>query len=321
MLYFKSKTAEQLAALHNEAFKESSKSTKTTFLQSLKRVERIYGKKFLDMGLDFVDKPQEFLIELDNSKYSENTKLTTLTCILKLLKLIDAPLVVYNQWLTILKEKTEERQKSDDENLQKRLKVLMDFKTIKLHVYDRANHFIKGDVTLQDFKNFLILALFTIQIPVRISNYVSMKVVDDDVFVDDTGNFLVVNDNTYKFVFNKYRTSHILGKKELFVTEKTLQYLIDRWLSEFNKDSPNFLIINEKNKRPMNGKQIEQSIKDASSNIFTYPLTIDNIRASYMKRIVDLDPNFQDKLDICNILGYSTSSILDKHSSDEVKEV
>ena len=315
MLYFKGKTAEQLATLHNEAFKSSSKSTKTTFLQSLKRIEKIYGKPFIELRLAFIDDPESFCEEMDSSKYSENTKLTTLTSILKLLKLIDCPLPIYNKWLETLKNKTDERQKNDDSNLKKRLKVLMEFKTIKTLVYSEVEKYLKNDYELNDFKDFLILALFTIQIPVRVSNYVSMKVIDDMEFIDEVGNFLLINDYDYKFIFNRYRTSHILGRKDLNVTDKNLQSLIDRWLGEYNKDSNNFLIISDKNRRPMNGKQIEQSIKNASEKIFEFPLSVDNIRASYMKRIVDLDPDFQDKLDICNILGYSTTSVLDKHDS------
>jgi len=318
MLYFKGKTAEQLASLHDEAFKSASKSTKTTFLQSLKRIEKIYNKPFIEIQLCFIDDPDVFCDKMDTSKYSENTKLTTLTSILKLLKLIDCPLPIYNKWLETLKIKTDERQKNDDSNLQKRLTVLMDFKTIKSLVYAEVEKYLKYDYGLDDFKDFLILALFTIQIPVRVSNYVSMKVIDDNEFIDDVGNFVLINDNDYKFIFNRYRTSHILGRKELNVADKNLQSLIDRWLGEYNKDSNNFLIISDKNRRPMNGKQIEKSIKTASEKIFKVPLSVDNIRASYMKRIVELDPDFQDKLDICNILGYSTTQVLDKHEGKEI---
>lgn len=318
MIYFKGKTAEQLAELHNQAFAGCSKSTKTTFYQSLKRVEKIYDKPFIELRLSFIDDPSSFCDEMDNSKYSENTKLTTLTSILKLLKIIDCPLPLYNKWLETLKEKTDERQKNDDTNLQKRLTVLMDFKTIKTLVYAEVEKYIKGDYDLNDYKDFLILALFTIQIPVRVSNYVSMKVIDDEEYVDNMGNFILINDNDYKFIFNRYRTSHILGRKELNVTDSNLQSLIDRWLGEYNKDSNNFLIISDKNRRPMNGKQIEKSIRLASEKIFKVPLTIDNIRASYMKRIVELDPDFQDKLDICAILGYSSTTVLDKHEAKEI---
>ena len=313
MDYFKVKKVDDFSALHDYAFPNTSNATKTTFYQSMRRIERLYGKELPEIKLDFLEDPDHFVAILEKSKYSENTKLTTLTNILKLCKIIDVPLIQYNNWLAILKEKTEQRQKNEEEVLKKKLKVLTDFKDIKMMVYDKANDYINNEVSLDDYKDFLILALFTIQIPVRVSNYVNMKVVDDDIYTNDKDNFLVVNDDSYKFIFNRYRTSHILGRKVLLVKEKTLQYLIDKWLTDYNKDSANFLIVNSKNRRPMNGRQIEQSIKKITEKVFKSPLSIDNIRASYMKRIADLDPDFQDKLDIANILGYANPEIINKH--------
>lgn len=315
MDYFKNKTVDDLSLLHDMAFSSTSKATKTTFFQSLRRIEKIYNQPMGQIQLSFVNNPQEFLKLIDDSKYSKNTALTTITNILKLLKMIDAPLMIYNKWLTILKEKTEERSKKDNSILKEKLKVLMDWKDIRDSVNTNLTKYIDDDdIPIELFKNFMILALFTIQIPVRISNYVNMKVVEDDSYVDQRSNFLVINDNSYKFVFNKYRTSHIIGKKVLFIQNTSLQYLIDKWLSKYNKESNNLLVVSEKNKRPMNGKQIARSLQDATEDIFGSPLTVDNLRASYMKHIAELDPDFQDKLDIANILGYSTTDVLDKHN-------
>ena len=314
MDYFKTKTVEDLSTLHDMAFSSTSKATKTTFYQSLKRIEKLYNKPMGQIQLSFVNNPDEFLKIMDASKYSKNTALTTITNILKLLKMIDAPLMIYNKWLTILKVKTEERTKKDNLVLKEKLKVLMDWKDIKHMINSNISKYIDNTkIPIDIFKNFLILALFTIQIPVRISNYVNMKVVEDDTYVDEKSNFLVINDDEYKFVFNNYRTSHIIGKKILFIQEPSLQYLIDKWLSHYNKESNNLLVVSETNKRPMNAKQIAFALEESTDDIFGSPLTVDNLRASYMKHIADLDPNFQDKLDIANILGYSTTEVLDKH--------
>jgi hypothetical protein len=318
MDYFKTKTVDDLSKLHDMAFSNSSKATKVTFLQSIKRIEKLYNKPLQSLQLSFIDKPEDFLEIISNSKYSKNTTLTTITNILKLLKMIDAPLITYNKWLKILKEKTEERTKNDDDILKKKLKVLMNWRDIKDMVLTNITKYIDDDsntnIDMDTFQNFLILALFTIQIPVRISNYVNMKVVEDDSYIDEKSNFLVINDNGYRFIFNKYRTSHIVGKKILFINETELQFLIDKWLSKYNRASNNFLIVSEKNKRPMNGKQIASALEESTEEIFGSPLNVDNLRASYMKHIAELDPDFQDKLDIANILGYSTTDVLDKHS-------
>ena len=317
MDYFRTKSVSELSKLHDMAFAQTSKATKTTFLQSMKRIEKIYDKPLNVIKLSFLDKPEEFIEKIEDSKYSKNTQLTTITNILKLLKIIDAPLITYNKWLTILKDKTEERSMNDKVVLKKKLKVIMDWMDIKSMVYKEATKYIDSEgMDMELYRDFMILALFTIQIPARISNYVGMRVVDTDDFINDKTNFLVINDD-YKFIFNKYRTSHIIGQKILFITEKTMQYLIDKWLVEYNKDSNNFLIISNKNKRSMNGKQIEKSVENASTAIFGSPLTVDNLRASYMKRIADLDPDFQDKLDIAQILGYSSADVINNHKTDE----
>lgn len=315
MEYFKVKTALELSKLHDIAFSATSKATKTTFYQSMKRLERIYEVPMNEIRLRFIDEKDDFLKRLDDSKYSENTKLTTLTNILKLLKIIDAPLLTYNSWLETLKTKTEARTKKDKEVLKSKLKVLMNFNDIREQVNQKADKYITESPDLEEFEQFLILALFTLQIPVRVSNFVGLKVVDDETFTNDKDNFLLVDGEQYKFIFNKYRTSHILGKKEIFVHNTILQYLIDKWLSEYNTDSNNFLIISEKNKRPMNGNQIQDALEMATIDLFGSKLSIDNIRSAYMKMIIELDPDFNQKLDIANILGYSSTEMIEDHSA------
>jgi len=314
MEYFKSKTADDFSKLHDLSFSNTSKATKTTFFQSMRRIERIYKMPLIDIKLSFLNEADDFLTLLDASKYSENTKLTTLTNILKLIKLIDGNLIMYNKWLTILKTKSEKRAKNDEINLKNKLKVISDYDDIKKLVLSHTEAFLEKEHTLDEYRDFMILCLFTLQIPVRTTNYVNMKIIDDEVYANEDNNYLLINDYEYKFIFNKYRTSHLIGKKTIIILDDTLKFILDKWINTYNKNSNNFLIFSSKNRRHMNGKNIENSIANSSNNVFGFSLSIDNIRASYMKKIADLDPNFQDKLDIANILGYSNPSIIDKHT-------
>jgi len=108
----------------------------------------------------------------------------------------------------------------------------------------------------------------------------------------------------------------MLGKKTMLIKNETLQYLIDKWLSKYNKVSTNLFIVSQENKRSMNGRQIKQIIENSTKDIFGSALNVDNIRASYMRYISELDPDFQDKLDIANILGYKSPNTIDKHSTE-----
>ena len=131
MDYFRVKSINQLSDLHNQSYSNASNSTKSTFLQSLKRIEKLYNLKFPDIKLSFIENPEELIKKMDESNYSENTKLTTITNILKLLKIVDVPLITYNHWLTILKDKTEDRHARDADKLKDKLSVLVDFKLIR----------------------------------------------------------------------------------------------------------------------------------------------------------------------------------------------
>ena len=141
MDYFKVKTVDDISKLHNDAFQTASTSTKTTFKQSLKRIEKIYNKPFNQINLHFVEQPKAFMTMLEDSHYSENTKLATVASILKLIKLIDAPLLIYNEWLTYLKDKTNEKQQGNDVVLKSKLKVLVNYKDIRHIIAEKAEDF------------------------------------------------------------------------------------------------------------------------------------------------------------------------------------
>jgi hypothetical protein len=317
MNYFFNKTARELSDLHNQAFQNTSKATKSTFLQSLKRVEKIYDAPLPELQFSFIVNPEEFIQHLTTSNYSENTKLTTITSIIKLLRIIDAPQTLLNKWLVILKERTEARQNNDNIILKKKLQVLLDYKDIRKMVEEKAETYLNdNEQSFKDFQQFLIVAFFTLQIPVRISNYINMVVASTSEADDGTNNLLVIDDDKYELIFNKYRTSHMLGKKTMLIKNETLQFLIDKWLSKYNKVSTNLFIVSQENKRSMNGRQIKQIIESSTKDIFGSALNVDNIRASYMRYISELDPDFQDKLDIANILGYKSPNTIDKHSTE-----
>jgi len=218
MNYFFNKTAKELSELHNQAFQHTSKATKSTFLQSFKRVEKIYDAPLPELQFEFVLDPDDFIERLTISNYSENTKLTTITSIIKLLRIIDVPQALLNKWLVILKDRTEARQQKDSMILKKKLEVLLDYKDIRRIVEEKAETYLNDtEQSFKDFQQFLIIAFFTLQIPVRISNYINMVVASTSEADDGTNNLLVIDDDKYELIFNKYRTSHMLGKKTMLI--------------------------------------------------------------------------------------------------------
>jgi hypothetical protein len=85
---FSTYDVDEFSQLHDLAYPESSKSTKTTFTQGLKRIERIYEKPLPQLDLVFLKDPKALWSKLQESDYTKNTQLTTYTQILKILKII-----------------------------------------------------------------------------------------------------------------------------------------------------------------------------------------------------------------------------------------
>ncbi len=297
--------------LHNLAFLDSSKSTKGTFAQSLKRIEKVYGKPLQELNLDFLRGAEAFMKKLEDSEYSPNTILTTYTQVLKVLKMIDAPLNTYSQYVKILKEKTSERDELDKLKVDLSKETLIPYDTMQEKVISKIEEYSEEEDYYQ-LRNYIILMLFVLQIPVRISNYTKMKITNR---LEDTSdknfNWLFVSnksDALVMWVFNKYRTAVNLGTKEVVVTDDRLKEFLKFYIDVF--DLKGYLFpkdIYTTKIRPMIAKDIQSSIMLSTYKLFEKALSVEQIRASYMIRVAQIDPDFESKMEIASIMGYSNT--------------
>ena len=74
--------------LHEKAYPHSSKATRTSFYQTLKRLEVIYDKPIEELDLIYLKDPVKLYQHIKESKYTDNTLTTTFTSILKMLKML-----------------------------------------------------------------------------------------------------------------------------------------------------------------------------------------------------------------------------------------
>ena len=65
----------------------------------------------------------------------------------------------------------------------------------------------------------------------------------------------------------------------------------------------------------MNSKQIEEAFKSASKLLMGSELSVENLRASYMRHVAELDPDLQDKIEIASIMGYVNTNKIDQHAT------
>ena len=307
---------EDFVNLHNISFLDSSKSTKGTFEQSLKRLEKIYEKPLEELDAIYLRDEKAFLNKLQQSKYSANTILTTYTQILKVLKMIDAPLNIYSKYVKLLKEKTSERDEVAQLKIEIQKETLIHYKTLQKELDVNEDDIWDEDDNFNRVRNFLLVKLFISQIPVRVSNYTKLKITKKaSDYTNKDYNWLYIKGDTFMWVFNKYRTAKDIGTKELIITDNRLKNLLSDYIDNFIKDSP-YLFPKEiysTKKTPMIAKDINSAILLTTLKIFGQALSVEQLRASYLSYIAELDPDFDSKMEIASIMGYSNTYKIEQY--------
>ena len=304
---FNNYTVDQFSNFHDESFNQSSSSTKKAMKGSLKRIEKIWGKPLEELNLSFLKNADETYNILKASKYSSNTQLQTFTNILKILKLVDAPLAHYNKFLKVLNLEGKRREKEENDSLNNKLDYYPPYQDVKDIVESNIDALLNNsEINFYEIKLLIVLSIFTLTIPMRISNYLNMKLIYDEDGADfkkKNNAILIGNQDNYSFIFdgNKIDINNIKLKK-----------LIRLWLSEFNT-SGFFLINNNQLNFSMNSKDINVSLSISSKNILGVSLNASDFRSIYMKYLMSLDPHIKQKILLSNIMGYANINLLEKH--------
>ena len=307
---------ENFINLHNLSFLDASKSTKDTFSQSLKRIEKIYNKPLPELNVVFLRNATEFMKKLEESQYSANTVLTTYTQVLKILKMVDAPLHIYCQYVKLLKEKTSERDELDKLKIDISKDSLIPYSELQNKLLSVADKYSETDDFIE-LRNYLLLMIFVLQIPVRVSNFTKIKIAKKlEETTDLNYNYLFISQktNTMMFIFNKYRTVKNIGTKQLIINDDRLKEFINHYIELFEINHFLFPKDIETNKnKSMIAKEINSSILLSTYKIYGKALTVEQIRASYMMNIASIDPDFETKIEIASIMGFSNTLKLEQY--------
>lgn len=290
--------------LHNKIYTKASGSTRTTFRTGLIRIEKLYAQKLEHLHLKFLDNPEGFWLILKNSKYSKTTQIATITTVLKLLRILDAPLQIYNEFLKI---KNREIDSMNAERIQGFEEVANDSPT-----YDEmrdlsvavAEKFLQDDMSYTEFRNFLILNLFLLQIPTRSTAYIKMYVLRDKESKDDNFNYLIKNKYGYTFEFNKYKTFNSVKQKKMPVVNPLLVKLLDKYFDDYYVEGKGNWFLKLQSGVEMRNKDINNAVRMMSEIVFDKELGIENIRHAYLQHQILADPDLIDKMEIAQIMGY-----------------
>jgi len=295
-------TVKQFDEFHRKAFPNASKSTCYSFEQSLKRIEKIYDQPLEKLNLCFLKDPNELYDKLLESDYTENTIITTYTHVLKLLKLMDYPLNQYNKFLEILNYNSQKRQNRQEEELKEKLEFLPDFQSLRNIVKARIKE-VDFNLQFSEMKHLIIMSMLVLSVPMKVSSYMGLKYTFA-VPPKTTGNWLINDDeDNWEFKF---------GDQLIKIVDNDLKKILDIWKNGYNM-TKYVLISNEDSKKPMTAKEIRNSISLASKDIFDISLTAMDLRNAYMKHLIELDPDIEQKIQISKILGYVNTDRLDLH--------
>jgi len=283
----------------------NSQSTKKTIKSSLRRLEKVLKLPFDEWNKNTFDNTNEILNILSED-YSINTIILTLLAIIRYLEYIGGKEKIITEYKDILNEIIGER--TNEEHSQKKdenEKVnWINYEELKNKVEDEADEYLTKKKSFTKYRNFLILALFSLQPPTRIGNYLDMKVKmngkKDIKSLNKKFNYITKNGNKYRMVFNKYKTSKYLGKIDYNIENETLNKLLDKWFKDYN--NTDLFMINT-NKKPMTQPNFTQAQQSISRNILGKSLTTNMFRHIYLTWFLSQNPSIEEKKKVAQMVG------------------
>ena len=318
-------TMNKIIDLYLKNNSSTSKSTKITLLQGLKRLEKIKSKKFDDLtSKDFenVDNTIDEVTEM----YSLNTTISTILAINKFLdfKTGNKELILkYKEILNELIKKRNSNQitqtfKNDEKD------NWIDYLKLKSMVEKFSVEYLNKKKSFTDYRNFLILSLFVLIPPARIGNYLDMIKKDDNIMkqkIDSLPkkyNYIVKTGDTYTLIFNQYKTSKILGKVKYNIKNNILNNLLKKYLEDYNNlDKNKFFMINKSGK-PMSQTNFTNSQGSITKKLFKKQITNNMFRRIFFTWFLSTNPSIQEKMTILKISGQNyKASTVEKYDRSE----
>ena len=153
-------------------------------------------------------------------------------------------------------------------------------------------------------KYLLILSMMILSVPLKLMQYTKMTIVFVGADSKYLKNFLLEDVNGNFFVKS--------GDVSIKINDSHLIKLIKLWINEYNT-TKHFFIQHENAKTGMNNKEIRIALNNASKQYIGEALSNSEIRSLYMKNLMDLDPNFKEKVQLSALLGYKNTNTLELH--------
>jgi len=223
--------------------------------------------------------------------------------ILKILKMLGVPIDEYNKFQNILNLEAKKNQISREEDLKDKLEYLPNFEDMRELLREKIDN-LNETSTFNDVKYLLILSMMVLSVPLKLMQYTKMTI----VFVESESNYIK------NFLLEDLHGNYYVksGDISIKINDSHLIKLIKLWINEYNT-TKHFFIQHEKAKTGMNNKELRIALNNGSKQYLGEALSNSEIRSLYMKNLMDLDPNFKEKVQISALLGYKNTNTLELH--------
>ena len=307
LTFFYKYSVDDFCKLHDNVYNHQSKASKSIFRSTILRIERLYGKPINKLDMGFAKSVEEIYNKLtEETDYSENTKLQTISIIIKILKMCDANLGLINSYIKFHKDKTNGVQEQKRLEIQNDNSIIYNHEELQDNLVSAMDFYLNTETSYNDFIKFMILALFTLQPPTRASNFINCKLIPQKTATppdDTTHNYLLFHGDSFTFVYNNTRKNSVLPQRLNPVVDSNLIKILTFYLDHFYIDNGTRWFIKSYGGKEVSSRVIETAVKDMGSLINDTDLTISDIRSSYLKHVYKQDNNLLDNLEIITMLG------------------
>jgi hypothetical protein len=284
-----------------------SSSTKTTFITSIKRLEKFLKTPFTEWNVNTFKNTKTIIDNLIND-YSLNTIIQTVLLIIRYLEYKKSNIKLIQEYKDTLNELIQERNNNDNKQMLKNNEKenWIQYNELKKTVEDNAPEYINKKKSFSDFRNFLILSLFTLQPPTRIGNYLSMRYKNggkrDAQSLNKKYNYITpIENGKWKMIFNNYKTSKYLGKIIHNIENPILNQLITKWFDEYNTNKKEFMV--NVSGKPISQTNFTNAQKSISKKILGKELSTNLFRHIFLTYFLSTNPSIEEKQKVAQMVG------------------
>lgn len=279
------------------------------------QVKRLFGN--FDPGLIKKDlkSPEKILEKIHSMFPSDNTRKSYINIAVvasKVLKMEEDIIEKYDKALSKIANDIYDQQKKQevskknegrilnkqklDEVLQKTKKIA----EIALKTFNKSKDEDPSD--LEDFQDYLIVALYTLFPPRRNKDYVNMKVMNKQPEkIEEETNYLIGNKKRREFIFNAYKTRKTYGIQR-FDVPQSLNLIFNQWL-KMNKTG--LLLIDVIDKRPMTANELTKTLNRIFKKHTGVKVSTTLLRKAYLTNKYGNEKTIREKEKDAKMMGHS----------------